>query len=209
MNSPKALLLATALAAAAWSAPVAATPWAESGDAGALLPGAQVVSAGTTSISGSLSPAADQDLYAFTWGGGALTLVTGGLLDTQLFIFNSMGVIVGANDDDGPGALSLLNGPLAAGLYYLGITSFNSDPLNAAGQDIEDAIGSGGSTAFQPGACSLALADCTLASWRSEGAAGAYTISFSTPTAGAVPAPATLALAGLGLLALGLARRKA
>ncbi|MFG6102395.1 PTPA-CTERM sorting domain-containing protein [Leptothoe sp. EHU-05/26/07-4] len=178
---------------------VSAAQLTESGDAGELIPTAQLLPGGIDSVVGGI--ASDRDLYGFNWGGGNLALeVISASFDSQLFVFDSLGEIIGANDDGGVGLLSLLSGNLTSGLYYVGIGAFNSDPLNSFGQDIEDPLGGGSSTAFQPGQCGLSLTDCTLSSWRSNRRSGDYTVRFSSPTIAAdVPTPALLpGLVGMG-----------
>lgn len=185
-----------------------AAPIVEVGDAGQLLPSAQLVPNNTTQISGTLASRNDVDLYGFNWAGGNLTIqVTATVFDSQIFLFDSVGQIVGGADNP-----SLLTGNLTAGIYFLGISTFNVDPLNAASQDIEDPIGGGTSSAYQPGVAASVLGDGVLASWRpSNGGFGNYTITFSSPVnaISEVPEPASLALWSiLGTAGIAAWRRK-
>ena len=180
-----------------------ATPYAEVGDAGDSLGGAQAIPAGTTSITGSAS-GGDVDMYSFIWGGGAITLDTfGSSFDTQLWLFDSAGIGVLSNDDHAgaacPGVATSglqscldLSAGLAAGTYYVGITNFNNDPNNST--------------------CGVSD-QCTtfdlLAGWGTSAAPGtsAYVINL-TASATPAPEPGIVLLLGLGLAGLGFARRR-
>ncbi|HEY9832495.1 MAG TPA: filamentous hemagglutinin N-terminal domain-containing protein, partial [Stenomitos sp.] len=131
--------------------------------AGQQLGTAQVVSAepGTqlNSISGNLFSGADVDLYQIYVTGGstfAATTVGGTNIDTQLFLFNSNGLGVYANDDLGgywqatlPPGQPLT--PTAPGIYYLAISSFNNDPVSNGGSifqgfPLQSPTGTGGAS---------------------------------------------------------------
>ena len=187
----------------------------EIGDAGQLTGTAQTVPAGTTNILGSIGTDQDIDLYQFGWGGGILTVDTFSapqLDDPQLFLFDGAGNGIGENDD-ASGVQSRITLNLGAGNYFVGISFYDNDPLNASANDI-----------FQfPGFVDLAgdfiqaptgAGGPLLSSWvnRSSGS-GTYNISFggSTGPIGAVPLPAALplflsGLAGLGFIARGRER---
>ena len=146
------LAIACAFAAAlvpAAAATAASVTWAEVGDAGQTLSTAQVVIGlpgdTLTAITGNISSASDHDLYDIRITNGATFSATtvgtpGTLDDTQLFLFNSAGIGVYANDDDASalGALAerstLPAGgsptAIAPGLYYLLIDASQSYPVS-------------------------------------------------------------------------------
>ena len=98
-----------------------------------------------TGIAGTVDTAADADLYLFTVNGtvtftasavGGTSSVTGnGQIDTSLFLLNSAGVPLVANDDQSnsnyQGAFTV---SLTAGTCYLGIALSGNEPINANGQ---------------------------------------------------------------------------
>ena len=169
-----------------------ALSWTEAGDAGDLPAFAQQPggAGALDSISGTIDSNADADMYRICLtGGGTFSATTvGGTapeLDTQLFLFNAAGAGVFANDDDpvsGPQstlpaghALS----PAAAGVYYLAVSTFNDDPLDAGGNDI---FVSGGFTAVVG-----PVDGDPVQGWNDLGGqSGDYTIALT----GAVPCPA-------------------
>lgn len=184
----------------------------EVGDAPDLLPG-QSVADGTTSISGNLFASNDVDLFAFVWGGGVLTIDgIGSVFDAQLHLFDSSGMGIGENDDGAVGptcggfncpAISL---NLAADLYYIAISSFNNDALDAASLPVFGFT----NTFFDLAGNFIQgpLGNGALAGWDGfGGSSGSYNINFSAAV-NAVPEPGTLALLGIGLLGVGLARRR-
>ncbi len=88
------------------------------------------------SLTGSLA-AAQVTWYSFTTTGGAVSFDTegstlSGTNDTELFLYDAFGTLLGTDDDDGTGNLSILNSgdelpaSLAAGTYYLAIGAFNT-----------------------------------------------------------------------------------
>ena len=116
-----------------------ATTYTEIPDAGQTLGTAQVLDAGTSQVVG--STAGDADLFLFGWGGGNFYANTVGTsysdssTDAQLFLFDSNGVGIQSNDDGiayaGPAYLQVAG--LAAGTYYIGISSYDLDPYSASG----------------------------------------------------------------------------
>ena len=105
---------------------------AESGDAGQTLTSAQVIPGGSgqlDAITGAISSSDDVDIFQISLAGGSFSASTvgGASFDTQLFLFDSTGVLLAENDDFS-GVQSQISTSLDAGNYYLAISSFNNDP---------------------------------------------------------------------------------
>ena len=182
-------------ALAALMLPVAAqADFIESGDTGSLVGSAHIVDAGTTHIRGGTGGADREDLFAFGWAGGLFQAATNGAFassrtfDTMLFLFDAAGTFITANDDFG-NLGSRISANLAAGTYYLGISGWSNDARNAASGD------------FRFGATGV------LSHWQGGGHTGRYRIGLNRATA-SVPETGTIALLGLGLIGMGLARRR-
>lgn len=135
-----------ALVAALYPVHAQAASFSEVGDAGESLSTAQVVTAGLsplTSIAGSLAGFDDPaDLFQIFLTGGqsfSATTVGGANFDTRLFLFAANGAGVYFNDDAVSGTLqSTLPAnssftPTQSGTYYLGVSGFDYNPVNAAG----------------------------------------------------------------------------
>ena len=65
--------------------------------------------------------------------------------DTQLFLFDATGRGVVGNDDNAEGLQSTLPAgleltPTTGGIYYLGVSFFDDDPLSAAGPVLEGEV---------------------------------------------------------------------
>ena len=134
-------VLALATAPAAFAA-------VEQGDAGDLTTTAQDLGDGpVTQIFGTFSNAEDADVYRIcltdgdSFSAGTVGATT---LDTQMFLFNTGGFGIYANDDFVTGSRgSLLPArhrfsPASGGEYYLAISSFNRDPQSSMGEIFED-----------------------------------------------------------------------
>jgi hypothetical protein len=147
-----ACAFASILLAPASAATAASLTWAEAGDAGQTIPTAQTVTGSPsdtlTAITGNISAASDHDLYEIYIANGATFSATtvlqpGTLDDTQLFLFNSAGIGVYANDDDATAlganafrsTLPAGGSPtlITPGLYYLLIDASFSFPTSDGG----------------------------------------------------------------------------
>jgi hypothetical protein len=198
-----------------------AVTFTESDDAGELLNTAQVTLQGTQpieSISGTLSE--DADLFQIFLTGGQTFSATTLNLDTliqipidetlgaptdllgdpQLFLFDSFGRGVYANDDSFGSSQSTLPSlsfsPVESGIYYLAISSFGYDPISAGGIIFPDEPSDGVFEPTGPGGGSPLIGF--------EGTSttsGRYTIALTGVQARteSVPEPTSM----LGILALG------
>jgi hypothetical protein len=202
----------------AWAAPIV---WMEQGDAGQLPGVAQQVFGGVgdtlTTITGSLSTIDDADMFALRITNTATfsaTTVGGTTIDTQLFLFNSAGQGVLANDDvstmqvqstlpAGPGAATNWLGP---GMYFLLISSFGRDPQSVAGLIFPNSI-TGAFGATGPGGGANVITGLTGLGSNN----GPYQISLTSasplPSSAAIPEPTSALLLGSGLAALSARRR--
>ncbi|MBC7881561.1 MAG: PEP-CTERM sorting domain-containing protein [Anaerolineae bacterium] len=205
-----------ALATAALISPHSAhaATFAEGTDAGQTLGTAKIVDTsafGTSldTITGNIPVGLGRaDLFQIYLTGGTFSadtnLTTGTLTDTQLFLFSASGLGVFWDDDAGTGLLSQFSiSNVTAGIYYLGISGYNYDPISAGGQIFSGT--SGGPTG--PGGASPLTGWAFTTGTTSD--SGVYTISLTGATF--VPEPSEvmglLAFAGLGSAAF-LKRRR-
>jgi hypothetical protein len=130
------VVLGLALAPGAFAA-------SEVGDAGDLRSTANDMGGGAvTQIQGSFTDGSDADLYRVCLTDGSsfsASTIGATTLDTQLFLFNSQGYGIYANDDSSGSHGSLLPArhrfsPRAGGEYFVGISAFNRDPQSSQGE---------------------------------------------------------------------------
>lgn len=191
----------------------------EAGDAGQSLATAQTTagSASITSIQGSTTAGSDYaDMFRiYLYAGSTFSATTTASdfnfnnFDTTLFLFNSAGMGLVANDDDptvGPQSTIYNFSVASSGYYYLAIAGAGYTPVSAGGSIFDsllglDQVGPGG-----PGGAQA------LSGWQSISSEGdAYEIVLQGAFAGLpvqtdLPEPGSLMLLGLG--AAGLISRR-
>ncbi len=142
------LLTAVALTCATATASGAQVGVTENGDAGSVPSTAQVIPGPVDEITGTLATLDQEDLYRVCLAGGqtfSASTVGSEIADTQLFLFDASGRGVFANDDNAtslqstlPAGISLA--PTQGGIYYLGVSSFDADPVSSAGPIFDDFV---------------------------------------------------------------------
>jgi len=131
--------LAVVLGSLLLAGSAAGAVWTEVGDAGKLIGTAQETGVGPlTSITTDLSSATDVDLFKFrVVGQGEVTFTTTGSFDPQLFLFDANGKGIVANDNAAtgfaPDGNASITATLTSGVYYLGFSLANVDPVSSAG----------------------------------------------------------------------------
>jgi hypothetical protein len=189
------------------------------GDAGQLPATAQVTMAmgqPLSAIMGTLDTPADVDMFLIRISDPAHFSATtvgqpGTVFDTQLFLFDSTGRGVEANDDasltDRRSTLGPIAGP--AGFYYLAISAFNVDPVVPGGlrifPDPEETITPVFGLPVGPTGPGGGL---PIADWTGTGTdSGTYQIALTGADAAVVPEPSGWLLFGMGVVGVvGLAR---
>ncbi len=201
---------------------VSAQNFTEIGDAGQTLGTAQATAASPAvagmplaSITGSLFSIGDADIFAIyinspsTFSATTVNAVTTTAnTDTALFLFDSTGKAIYANDD-AAGGLSVGSslpannplGPQVVGVYYLAISLSGNEPVNFASQlmfmmpttstDLRgpNSQATGGLFAFDANGVNATVG-------------GNYRIDLTGAQTSAVPEPSTVALAVFGALGL-------
>jgi len=192
-RSPLVLLAAFALVFATASPAGAQSTVTEIGDAGSLLTTAQVIRGPVDEITGTLATLDQEDVYGLCLAGGqtfSATTAGSDIADTQLFLFDSTGHGVYANDDDAtslqstlPAGISLA--PTQGGIYYLGVSSFDADPLSPSGTIFDGLVlidGVGYQVPAPPGG------EQPLSDWTLMGTyTGGYRIQLTGTTSGCAP----------------------
>ena len=174
--------------------------WNEIGDAPDLPPGQITVGAGSLDlITGVIASEQDVDMYCIRIVDVPIfsaSTIGGASFDTQMWLFDANGIGVSFRDDD-PGSLqSTLTGQFVVGpgIYFLAISSYSNDALNPGGLEIW--LDSPFTVERAPDG---AGAPGPVVAWNGSGfSSGPYGIRLTGAAFHEVPAPASLALIGLG-----------
>lgn len=223
-TKPQWFVVLSSLAAVLVAGPAQAASFTESNDAGESLSEAVTVASeqvmSLDSITGSL--AGDADLFQIFLTGGqtfsATTINADSLIgipiddtlgnpsdllgDSQLFLFDAQGNGIYANDDSFGSSQATLPSmsfaPVESGTYFLGISSFDFDPVSTGGEIFPDEPTDAVVGPTGPGG------DLPLIGFAGEStSSGSYTIALTGAQTIAAPAPVPEPTSALGLLAIG------
>ena len=176
-----------------WGMASQAATLTETTDVGQLLNDAGFTDsqpAGTSldSINGALDFDGDIDLYQIMVSGGAFSATTTELgfppsLDTQLLLFNAIGLGVFASDNADIFLKSTISGTLTSGTYYIGVSAKDYNPQSSGGE-IFQTNPEGSPNTFNPDPATSANGiggGNPLSSWSTPGSVetGSYTITFT------------------------------
>lgn len=110
--------------------------------------GAESIDVGGTR-SGAISPAGDADYYVFTVSGtGTLTVQTTGSTDTVGQLENSIGTVIGQDDDGGADSNFSIAQQVSAGSYYVRVAGYDGTATGSYTLDVSFNGGSGGSSSM-------------------------------------------------------------
>ena len=89
--------------------------------------------------SGNLEVADDRDVFRVAVANGVITLGLNGVngLDTYLRVYNSVGTLIGSDDDSGPGFSSALSLSVSSGTYYISAGSYADSATGSFTLEVE------------------------------------------------------------------------
>jgi hypothetical protein len=182
-----------------------AVTFTEVGDAGELVATAWGTGTGIDTTRGLVDHEAD--LFALVLPAGPFTAWTypydgpaaGNNFDPQLFLFDSNGFGIIANDDWPGSSRSQINTTLSAGLYYIGIPVYDYDPISVGGMIFPNFPRDMQFGATGPGGAA------PLSDWQGSASGGNYTLRISPSS---LPESTTLILFASGLAGLVALRRR-
>jgi hypothetical protein len=153
-----------------------------------------------TSISGQIADINDVDMFRIRVTGAVpvlLQVASSSTVDSQLFVFDANGFAIVGNDDMGLTLDARITAPLVAGIYYLAVSAWDRDPVNAGGLEIFSDDSAALQTPINGGG--------PIAGYNDFGGLGTYLIQVRGVT-GVVPQPGTLLLLSAPLLWLAYRR---
>lgn len=169
-----------------------------------------------TAVSGNFG-ANGYDTFTFTVGAPATVdmVYTSGYGDPTFSLFNSAGAHIITNDDSNLGLYSHLTQNLGTGMYTMLVSfccsSANYASINGAPFSGSDGFNSGGSYWVGGTGTLTGMENYIIANSGPQVGRQPYALTISNVTLGGnnVPEPTSLALAGLALVGLTLARKRA